>query len=132
MLTNSHWYNDLDMSDFAERLKSSREARKMTQVRFCELLDISPRVYCRWEKGDNVPHLDTIIKIANILQVSMDELVGRKQPKNEIKIRNYELHQLCQQADDLTDTDQKVLMQIIDSLIKRSQLSKMMDNTVTE
>ena len=44
----------------------------------------TPRVYNRWEKGGNVPHFDTIVKLADILQVSLDELAGRKELSPEL------------------------------------------------
>jgi transcriptional regulator with XRE-family HTH domain len=94
-----HWIQDLDMSIFAERLRLLRQARNITQARLAELLDVSPRVFNRWEKGGNMPHFDTIVKIANILQVALDELAGRQEPSQDLKIRNYELRQLCQQCD---------------------------------
>ncbi len=129
MTTIHHWYLDLDMSTFAERLKLLRQSRSMTQSRLSQLLTIDPRAYNRWERGDNIPHLETLIKIADVLQVTLDELVGRSMLANDIKIRNHELNQLCQQADDLPDTDQQALIQILDGLMKKAQLSKMMENT---
>ena len=129
MTTIHHWYLDLDMSTFAERLKLLRQARSMTQTRLSQLLAIDPRAYNRWERGDNIPQLETLIKIADILQVTLDELVGRSKLANDIKIRNHELNQLCQQADDLPDTDQQALIQVLDGLMKKAQFNKMMGNT---
>jgi len=129
MTTIHHWYLGLDMSTFAERLKLLRQARSMTQSRLSQLLSIDPRAYNRWERGDNIPHLETLIKIADILQVTLDELVGRSKLDSNIRIRNHELNQLCQQADDLPDTDQQALIQILDGLMKKAQFSKMMEST---
>jgi transcriptional regulator with XRE-family HTH domain len=129
MMTIHNWYLDLDMSVFAERLKLLRKARNMTQSRLSQLLVIDPRAYSRWERGDNIPHLETLIKIADILQVTLDELVGRSKLDSNIRIRNHELNQLCQQADDLPDTDQQALIQILDGLMKKAQFSKMMEST---
>ena len=125
MTTFLSWYMDWDMSAFAERLKLFRQSRNITQARLAQLLSIDPRAYSRWERGDNVPHLDTLIKLADILQVTLDELSGRSEPSNEIKIRNHELHQLCQQADQLSDADQQALIQILDGLVKKTQLNNM-------
>ncbi len=61
------------MADFATHLKELRETRKLTQTRLAELLKVAPRVYNRWEKGTSVPHFDTIVKIAEVLKVSLDE-----------------------------------------------------------
>ena len=129
MTTIHYWYLDLDMSIFAERLKLLRQARNMTQSRLSQLLTIDPRAYSRWERGDNIPHLETLIKIEDILRVTLDELVGRSKLDSDIRIRNHELNQLCQQADDLPDTDQQALIQILDGLMKKAQFSKMMENT---
>ena len=119
-----HRYADIDMAAFSERLRLLRQARKMTQVRLAELLGISARGYNRWEKGGNVPHLDTLIKIADILQVSLDELVGRTESSAAPKIRNHDLHQLCQQVDNLPDEDQQALIRVMDGLVKKAQMSK--------
>ncbi len=125
-----NWYTDLDMSAFAERLKLLRQARNMTQARLAKHLATDPRAYSRWERGDNIPHLDTLIKIADILQVTLDELVGRTEPTSDIAIRNQELHQLCQKADHLPDVDQQALIQVLDGLMKKAELSKLMSSMV--
>ncbi len=74
------WIQGLDMSIFAERLRLLRQARNITQARLANLLEVSPRVYNRWEKGGNIPHFGTIVNIADILQVTLDELAGREKP----------------------------------------------------
>lgn len=88
------------------------------------------RVYSRWERGDNVPHLDTLLNIAELLQVTLDELVGRTPPPRELKIRNHKLQHLCQQADTLPDEDQQALIQVLDGLVKKTQLGNMMGQPV--
>ena len=114
------------MSIFGENLKSFRTARKLTQVRLAELVGVSPRVYNRWERGGALPHFDTIVKIADILQVSIDELAGRKDPADNILIHNHQLHTLCQQIDQLSDEDQKALIIMMDSLVKKSRMEKVL------
>ncbi|GLS24604.1 helix-turn-helix domain-containing protein [Marinibactrum halimedae] len=117
---------DLDMTEFAKRLKLLREARQLSQSRLAELLGIDPRSYNRWERGGNVPHVDTLIKVADVLQVTLDELVGRKEPEEDLKIRNHELQTLCQQADNLPDEDQRALVLVMDGLIKKAEMAKLM------
>ena len=124
MMTIHKILETLDMSDFANRLKLLRSSRNITQARLAELLEIDPRAYNRWERGGNIPHLETIIRIADILQVTLDELVGRSEPSGELKIKNHELHVLCQQADELPDEDQKALILVMDGLVKKTQISK--------
>ena len=121
-----HWLQGLDMAVFAERLRLLRQARNITQARLAELVGVSARVYNRWEKGGHVPHFDTIVKLADILQVSLDELAGRKEPSPEPKLRNYELQRLCQQCDELPDEDQQALIVMMDSLVKKSHMIRVM------
>ncbi|MEJ2445726.1 MAG: helix-turn-helix transcriptional regulator [Exilibacterium sp.] len=126
MAATPPWYADINMAEFSERLRLLRSARNIKQSRLAELLGISPRSYNRWERGGNLPHLDMLIKIADILQVSLDELVGRTKPSSDIAIHNHELHTLCQQANKLPDEDQKALIQIMDGLVKKAQLNEVL------
>ena len=98
----------------------------LTQTRLGELLDISPRVYSRWETGDVTPHFDTIVRLADTLGVSLDELAGRKDVASENAIRNPELNRLYKKVDQLSDEDQKALVIVLDSLVKRSRVSRVM------
>ncbi len=129
MMTIHKIIETLDMSDFANRLKLLRSSRNITQARLAELLEIDPRAYNRWERGGNVPHLDTLIRIADLLQVTLDELVGRSEPSGELKIQNHELHVLCQQADGLPDEEQRALILVMDGLVKKTQVSRLISKT---
>lgn len=112
------------MSDFAQRLRLLRESRQLTQVRLAELIEVDARAYNRWERGTIAPQLDTLIKIADVLQVSLDELVGRKPMSSEARIRNHALNDLWQQADVLPDAEQQALILVIDSFVKKSLVEK--------
>jgi len=117
----------IDMNGFAKRLQETRSARGLTQTRLAGMLGVSPRVYNRWERGAAIPRLDTLVKIAEILEVSLDELVGRKEPDlDTLRIRNPELHDLYKEIDRLSDEDQQALVVVLDSLVKRSQMRRMM------
>jgi len=116
-----------NMTDFHERLRTLRTARKLTQARVAELLGVSPRVYTRWENGDATPMFATVVKLADILDVSLDALAGRKETdEDSASIRNPELHRLYQKVNQLSDEDQKALIILLDSLVKRSRVRKVM------
>lgn len=117
-------FTGIEMSAFAERLRLLREARQLTQVRLSGLLGVDPRAYNRWEKGATAPHLDTVIKIADVLQVTMDELVGRVEVSEGVKIRNHTLHALSQKVDLLPDSDQQALIVVLDSFVKKSMYDR--------
>jgi len=114
----------VDMSAFAERLRLLREARQITQTRLATLLEVDPRVYNRWERGTATPQFDTVVRLADILQVSLDELAGRSVSITEPKIHNSELLNLYQQIDSLPDASQQALVLVIDGMVKQAQMER--------
>jgi transcriptional regulator with XRE-family HTH domain len=114
------------MADLAERLQTLRTERNLTQRRVAQLLDISPRVYNRWEKGLATPHFDTLLRLADIFEVSLDELAGRTKVSGDARIHNEKLHSLLAQVNELSDQDQQALLILMDSLVKRSQMAKVL------
>ncbi len=77
---------------FLKGLRQPRMACKITQTRVAELLAVSPRVYTRRENGDALPPFATGVKIADILNVSLDEWAGRQEANvGEARIHNPEL-----------------------------------------
>ncbi|PHM22278.1 helix-turn-helix domain-containing protein [Xenorhabdus budapestensis] len=119
-----NWLSENGMEVFATRLREAREVRKMTQARLADLLAVNRRVYNRWERGSSVPQLDTVVKIAQVLQMSVDALVGLEHPK-EPKIHNPKLQALCEQIDSLSDEDQQALIVLMDSLVTRAKMEKL-------
>ena len=62
---------------FSDTLKKLREKNKLTQEQLAEKLMISKATVSHYEQGINKPNLDTIIKLAEIFDVSVDYLLGR-------------------------------------------------------
>lgn len=80
---------------------------------------------CRTALGGAAPHLDTLLKLADVLDVSLDELTGRANIQNEGRIRNPELNQLVHEVDTLPDDEQQALVLVIDSMVKRTKINRM-------
>jgi transcriptional regulator with XRE-family HTH domain len=121
----------MNMAALAERLKEFRERRKLSQVRLAELINVSPRVYNRWENGDATPHWNSIVKIADFLGASLDELAGRTEINDNIVIHNHKLHELYKKVDLLPDKDQEALIILLDSLMARTDLNTLMKESET-
>ena len=76
--------------EFAERLKILRKQVKLTQAQIAEKLDISQQAYASWERGVKKPTQENLVKIAQILNVSVDYLVGNSD-NYEDELENIEL-----------------------------------------
>jgi transcriptional regulator with XRE-family HTH domain len=125
MHTSPHSPLIANVKGFTERLRLLRTARGLKQNRLAELLGIPPRSYNRWERGTYVPHVEMLVKLADILQVSMDELIGRADSASEPAIRNPELHELVQQVDQLPDFEQQTAVVMLDGLVKKNQMERL-------
>lgn len=62
---------------FPKRLNETRKNKGFTAQQMSEKLSIGLRSYRNYESGDRFPSLDTLVKIADILDVSTDYLLCR-------------------------------------------------------
>ena len=62
---------------FNKRLRSSRLKNKYTQQNMADMLNISLNAYQKYEQSERSPSLDCLVQIADILNVSIDYLLGR-------------------------------------------------------
>ena len=65
------------MCNFSQSLKRYREMYGAPQKQMAEKLGMTPNAYQKYELGTREPKLSTLIEIADILEVSLDDLVGR-------------------------------------------------------
>ena len=57
-------------------LSRIRKQQRYTQREVAELAGLNPNYYAKVERGDGVPSLKTIYKIAKTLKVSASDIVG--------------------------------------------------------
>jgi transcriptional regulator with XRE-family HTH domain len=63
--------------DFPTRLKQLRSLKKFTQEQLGKKINVSKVSISGYENGTRTPDLGTLIKISNVLNVSIDYLLGR-------------------------------------------------------
>jgi len=70
--------NNMDsIGDLGGRLQNFREQRHLTQVQLGERAGIAAAAISHFETGQRVPSLESLIKLADALEVSADALLGR-------------------------------------------------------
>lgn len=62
---------------FPKRLNQTRKNKGITAQTMADKLGLALRSYQFYESGKRAPSLDTLIKIADILEVPTDFLLGR-------------------------------------------------------
>lgn len=63
---------------FNENLKTLRKAKGFSQEELAIRLNVVRQTISKWEKGLSVPDADMLIRIAEILEISVSELLGAK------------------------------------------------------
>ena len=76
--------------EFSERLKELRKQAHLTQVELASKLGIVQSSYADWERGKKKPTQENLVKIAQILNVSVDYLVGNSEERTD-ELDNIEL-----------------------------------------
>lgn len=67
------------MSDFSFNLKKYRKRKNLSQCKLAKTLHYGCTAIANYESGRNEPSIDSLIKLAEALDVTIDELVGIKQ-----------------------------------------------------
>ena len=60
----------------SKNLKIFRKRKDLTQENVAEALNIVRQTVSKWEKGISVPDADMLIRLAEVLDVSVSELIG--------------------------------------------------------
>lgn len=66
-----------------EKILQLRTAKSLSQGDLANLLDVSRQSISKWETDAAVPDLDKLLKLADLFQVTLDELVGRTSPQSQ-------------------------------------------------
>ena len=112
--------------EFSERLKKLRKQAQLTQVDVAERLGISQPAYASWEHGVKKPTQENLVKIAQILDVTVDYLVGNSEEKSD-ELDNIELL-FRMNSKGLTDEEKKVFKkELIEFMEERKKAFKVSD-----
>lgn len=82
-----------------EMIKQYRERKEITQKDLAEKLNVTPQAVSRWENGISLPDVEVLPKLANLLHISIDGLLGY-QSGNDTKISEEELKNLVEVSPD--------------------------------
>ena len=68
-----------------ENIKAIRKQRGLSQEELAIRLHVVRQTVSKWEKGLSVPDSDMLVKIAEVLEVSIGELLGQRMKKIKMK-----------------------------------------------
>ena len=66
----------MDYKKIGKFIMNERKTKKLTQAKLAEMLYISEKTVSKWENGNGVPDTNILLKLCEILNVSMNELLS--------------------------------------------------------
>ncbi len=77
---------------FAKKLAYYRKSAGLTQFDLAEKINYSDKSVSKWERGEGVPDIFVMSRIAELFSVKIDDLINEKRPERPIDIvRNHGL-----------------------------------------
>ena len=107
----------MDQKAIGKRIKSAREKKGLTQAQLAEQVNLSPMHISVIERGNKLPRLETLINIANVLDVSADTLL-QDVVNNQIKLHTSEASNLIAQ---LSREDQRRVLAALHSFVESTK-----------
>lgn len=106
---------------FGERFQRLRKEKGLTQDRIAEAVNVSSQAVSKWENDINMPDITLLLKLAEILGVTTDELLGKE--NHEVMIvkdpeKKKDLMKMMFRVKVNTTDDDRVNVQLPMALIK--------------
>lgn len=73
---------------YLKKLREYRQNRKLTQEEMSKILSLGSTTYKNYENNITEPNIQTLIKLADFYNISLDELVGRETDTINLKYLN--------------------------------------------
>ena len=67
------------MRVFGQRVKDALKSQGLTQKELAKSINVQPSTLCEWLNDNNEPPMQSIVDIANALNLSTDYLLGIKE-----------------------------------------------------
>lgn len=102
---------------FAQRLKTARENRKLSQGDLAERSRLQPSAISHFETGSRSPSFDNLKKLADALDVSTDFLLGRTDEQTASGPR---AQTLFRHAENISASDLELLESMAANMAKKN------------
>ncbi|MBF0713235.1 helix-turn-helix transcriptional regulator [Gemella sp. GH3] len=101
-------------SVLSNNLKKLRKQHGYSMVELANTLGLSSHgVYANWEYGRNEPNINTIISIANLYKITIDQLLGYSGDNRDVIVGDIH-EEVIELINDLTIDDVKLIKDLIE------------------
>ncbi len=107
-------------SNLASNIRYFREQNKWTQQQMADHLNVSRSMIAKWENQSSHPDLDTLIRLSELFEISLDQLIGRSITTQHV-LR--EIERMYALEDGYSAQDENII-QLIDFIIKNKKFNE--------
>jgi transcriptional regulator with XRE-family HTH domain len=112
---------------FPERLLKLRKEKKLTQGELGQLVGLHYQHIGRYERGRVPPSLPALERLASVLGVSVEYLLGGTgEQVPEHPLQDLELLKQFQEAEQLPDEDKAVVKKLLDAFLTKKKLQSLL------
>lgn len=111
----------------AENIKQLRKSKSWSQTQMADKIKAHLSHINRIETGKYPPSLDDLIKIADVLEVPLEQLFIEANKKNGIDaIADTPLYQKIKLIEQLDDKDKDTIINVIDSILTKHKMKDLL------
>ncbi len=104
-----------------QRIARLRKGKTYTQVEMAKKMGVTQGLVSDYELDKLRPHPEIIIKFAQILEVTTDELLGVKSSKGDGNKASLKVLRRIKKIDELPPYQQKIILKTIDTFLKGAE-----------
>ena len=104
-------------SDVGQRLAALRQSKGLTQKQLAAKVGVSQQDIAYWERQAPAPRGDVLPALAKVLEVSIDELMGVRQPKARKTAPRGKLNRLFEAASQLPRRQQQKIVELLEPFV---------------
>jgi len=111
-----------------EKIKELRKEKGWTQAELAEKLDMHPVNMTKLEQGKNMPSADTLIRLSDIFNISIDYLLSDEvQKRVSTVLKDKELLEAFSKVERMDGHSKEIVKELLDAFIVKKQISDMID-----
>ncbi len=106
------------MLDIGSKIINLRKKLSLSQTELAKKVSVSRTIIGNYERNENTPSIDILLKIAKVFNVSVDFLIGEGQLSSYDK----DLLKRINDIEHLPEEDKKHIFYMIDNIVKAVKL----------
>jgi len=112
--------NTKTTAEFGQRLAKHRRAKGLTQQQLADILGVSRRVIAYYETETENPLTNLIVPLTKALNITTDELLGIKQPKETLNPQLSSLWRRLKVLETFPEKDRKAVLHYVNALAEKN------------